>query len=117
MKRVLATAVVLSLFVLAALTLAGASKNSSGLTKSATVAGYVSDSVCAAKASTLGYVDCTTKCLVKGSQWVIVVDQTQAILTIDNPEIVKGYECHHILVTGDVNIHTSVIHIYSVRIL
>lgn len=110
MKRVLAMAVALPLFVLAALTFADASKAS-------TVPGYVSDSVCAAKASTVGYVDCTTKCLVKGSQWVIVVDQTQAILTIDNPEVVKGYECHHILVTGDVNIHTSVIHIYSVRML
>ncbi len=117
MKKTWATTVALSWFVLAALTLAGAGKNTSGLTKSATVAGYVSDSVCAAKASTLGYVDCTTKCLVKGSKWVIVVDQTQAILTIDNPEVVKGYECHHILITGDVNIHTSVIHIYSVRIL
>ena len=110
MKRVLATMVVLSAFVLAALTLAAASKAS-------TVPGYVSDSVCAAKASTLGYVDCTTKCLVKGSQLVIVVDQTKSVLTIDNPETVKGYECHHILVTGDVNIHTSVIHIYSVRML
>jgi hypothetical protein len=110
MKKVLAIAVILPVFVVAALTFAGASKAS-------TVPGYVSDSTCAAKASTLGYIDCTTKCLVKGSQTVLVVDQTQGILTIDNPEIVKGYECHHILVTGDVNIHTSVIHIYSVRML
>jgi hypothetical protein len=111
MKKVLPIVLVLwAGFFMAALTVASAAKAS-------TVSGYVSDSVCLTKAASGGYADCTNKCLVKGAQLVIVVDVTQQILTIDNPDVVKGHECHHVLLTGDINIHTSVIHIYSVRTL
>jgi len=118
MKKVLSRAVIVLLFILLALTFAEARRKSSdSSSKESTISGYVSDTVCAAKASTVGYVDCTSKCLVKGGQLVIIVDDSKAILTIDNPEIVKGHECHHVLITGDVNLQTSVIHIYSLRIL
>ena len=120
MKKMLLIAGVLLLWcIVAALTLAGATGGSTEGTKAktATVSGYVSDSVCGTKGPAVGYADCTNKCLVKGAQLVIVVDQSQAILTIDNPDVVKGHECHHVLVTGDINTHTNVIHIYSLRIL
>ncbi len=81
------------------------------------VFGYVSDSVCGTKGATVGYADCTTKCLAKGAQLVIVVDGTQQMLTIDNPDAVKGHECHHVLVTGEINIKTNAIHVYSLRII
>src|ERR1700687_2551256 len=106
MKRAVLFMVVLSVgFFATGLTLAFAATKS-------TVSGYVSDSVCGTKAASGGYADCTNKCLVKGAQLVIVVDITQQILTIDNPDVVKGHECHHVLLTGDINTHTSVIHIY-----
>jgi len=111
MKRVVLISVVLSVgFFMVGLTLASAAKKT-------TLSGYVSDSVCGTKVTSGGYAECTNKCLVKGAQLVIVVDVTQQILTIDNPDVVKGHECHHVLLTGDINTHTSVIHIYSLRIL
>jgi hypothetical protein len=111
MKKVLPMVVILAVgFFMVALTVASAAKKS-------TVSGYVSDSVCGTKAASGGYADCTNKCLVKGAQLVIVVDGTRQILTIDNPDVVKGHECHHVLLTADINIHTNVIHIYSLRIL
>ena len=111
MKKVLPMVVVLAVGIfMMVLTVASAATKS-------TVSGYVSDSICGTKAASDGYADCTNKCLVKGAKLVIVVDGTQQILTIDNPDVVKGHECHHVLLTGDINIHTSVIHIYSLRIL
>jgi len=111
MKRAgLIVAVLFAGFFMGGLNLASAATKS-------TVSGYVSDSVCGTKAASGGYAECTNKCLVKGAQLVIVVDTTQQILTIDNPDAVKGHECHHVLLTGDINTHTSVIHIYSLRIL
>jgi hypothetical protein len=111
MKKVLLIAVVLPIFFfVAAMVVSGAATASS-------VSGYISDSVCGAKGAAVGYADCTNKCLVKGAQTVIVVDGSQQLLTIDNPDLVKGHECHHVLVTGDVNIHTNTIHVYSLRII
>jgi hypothetical protein len=55
------------------------------------------------------------KCLDKGASTVIVVDDTHRVLTIDNPDTVKGHEGHHVLLTGDVNAGT--IHVYSLRII
>ena len=81
------------------------------------ISGYISDSVCGAKGATVGYADCTTKCLTKGAQLAIVVDGTQQLLTIDNPDMVKGHECHHVLVTGSVDRQASTVHIYSLRII
>src|SRR5262249_13606105 len=63
------------------------------------ISGYISDSVCGTKGATVGYADCTTKCLSKGAPLAIVVDGTRQLLTIDNPDIVKGHECHHVLIT------------------
>ena len=84
---------------------------------SSTVSGYISDAVCGTKGATVGYADCTNKCLAKGAQLVIVVDGTQQMLIIDNPDAVKGHECHHVLVTGDINKQTTTIHVFSLRLI
>lgn len=120
MKEILRMAVVFALALLVgASSQASASKRKSTApgTTGSTVSGYITDSVCGVKAVSAGYTDCTTKCLTKGAQIVIVVDRTHTMLTIENPDVVKGHECHHVLVTGDVNTQTSVIHIYSLRII
>jgi hypothetical protein len=84
---------------------------------SSTVSGYISDAICGTKGATVGYADCTNKCLTKGAQLVVVVDGTQQMLVIDNPDVVKGHECHHVLLTGDINKQTSTIHVFSLRLI
>ena len=56
-----------------------------------------------------------TKCLGKGAKAVIVTDADQKVLTVDNPEVLKGHEGHHVAVTGPVT--GDSIHIDSVKML
>jgi hypothetical protein len=85
-----------------------------GAAGTVTVSGYISCST-VAKAATPGDADAVRKCLDKGGLTVIVVDDTQQVLTIENPNAVKGHEGHRVLITGD--IHENSIHVYSVRII
>jgi len=86
-----------------------------GWSADTTVKGYVSDSMCAAKGANEGHADCMKKCLSKGAKAVIVTDGDQKVLTVDNPDVVKGHEGHHIAATGEVN--GDSIHIESVKML
>src|SRR5437016_5155065 len=83
--------------------------------KSATVSGYVSDSMCGAKGANASHAACMTKCMGKGAQAVIVTDTDQKVVTIDNPDAVKGHEGHHVSVTGAMT--GSSIHVDSVKML
>jgi ribosomal protein L14E/L6E/L27E len=56
-----------------------------------------------------------TKCLGKGAKAVIVTDADQKVLTVDNPDVLKGHEGHHVAVTGPVT--GDSIHIDSVKML
>lgn len=67
-----------------------------------TVKGYVSDSQCGAKGASEKHAQCMTKCLAKGAKAVIVTDGDQKVLTVDNPDALKGHEGHHVAVTGTV---------------
>jgi hypothetical protein len=80
-----------------------------------TVDGTVSDSQCGAKGANASHAGCMQKCLSKGAKAVIVTDKDQKILTIDNPDVVKGHEGHHIAATGTVSGDT--IHIDSIKML
>lgn len=80
-----------------------------------TVKGYVSCSMCGAKGAKESHADCMKRCLSKGAKAVIVTDVDQKILTIDNPDIIKGHEGHHIAATGEVT--GDSIHIASVKML
>lgn len=86
-----------------------------GWSADATVKGYVSDSMCAAKGANESHADCMKKCLSKGAKAVIVTDGDQKVLTVDNPDVLKGHEGHHIAATGAVN--GDSIHIESVKML
>ena len=81
----------------------------------ATVSGYVSDSMCGAKGANASHAACMTQCMGKGAQAVIVSDADQKVITVDNPDAVKGHEGHHVSVTGAMN--GSSIHIDSVKML
>jgi len=83
--------------------------------KSATVNGYVSDSMCGAKGAKADHAACMTKCLGKGAKVVIVTDGDQKIVNVDNSDALKGHEAHHVAVTGTMS--GDSIHVDSVKML
>ena len=83
--------------------------------KSATVNGYVSDSMCGAKGASTSHTACMNKCLAKGAKAVIVTDGDQKVVAVDNPDALKGHEGHHVAVTGTMTGDT--IHVDSVKML
>jgi hypothetical protein len=80
-----------------------------------TVNGIVSDSQCGAKGASADHAACMNKCLAKGAKAVIVTDGDQKVLTVDNPDVLKGHESHHVAATGTVT--GDSIHINSVKML
>ena len=80
-----------------------------------TVNGVVSDSQCGVKGASASHADCMNKCLSKGAKAVIVTDGDQKVLAVDNPDILKGHEGHHIAATGTVT--GDSIHINSVKMI
>lgn len=108
MKKVLMSCVAVSiLFFMVAI--------ASAADKSTTVNGYVSDSMCGAKGADASHAACMTKCLGKGAKAVIVTDGDQKVVNVDNPDVLKGHEGHHVAVTGAMTGDT--IHISSVKMI
>lgn len=83
--------------------------------KNTTVNGWVSDSKCGAKGANASAEACTKKCLEAGAKMVIVTDKDQKVLTVENPDALKGHEGHHIAVTG--HIKGDDIHVESAKML
>jgi|SRR5271166_1875178 len=83
--------------------------------QSQTVNGVVSESMCGAKGASASHADCMTKCLAKGAKAVIVTDGDQKVVVVDNPDVLKGHEGHHVAATGAVTGNS--IHIDSVKML
>jgi hypothetical protein len=81
----------------------------------ATVKGWVSDTQCGAKGASAEHAACTKKCLSKGAKLAVVTDGDNKVLTVDNPDALKGHEGHHVAVTGDVSGDT--IHVDSATML
>jgi hypothetical protein len=90
------------LFVLAALALVSLLATASFAGDAATVNGWISDSKCGVKGAHEGAAECTKKCLDAGAKMVVVTDKDQKVLTVSNPEALKGHEGHHVAVTGKV---------------
>ena len=90
------------LFVLASLALVSLLATASFAGDATTVNGWVSESKCGVKGANAGAAACTKKCLEAGASMVVVTDTDQKILTVKNPEALKGHEGHHIAVTGKV---------------
>jgi hypothetical protein len=102
------------IFLLVALSLFRVGLVRAGAAGTATVSGYISCSTLA-KGATPSDGDTVRKCVDKGGLTVIIVDDTHQVLTIDNPDAVKGHEGHRVLLTGDIN--AGIIHVYSLRII
>src|SRR5271154_5958777 len=83
--------------------------------KTATVNGYVSDSMCGAKGASASHAACMTKCMGKGATAVIVTDGDSKVVNVDNPDALKGHEGHHVSVTGAMT--GDSIHVDSVKML
>lgn len=80
-----------------------------------TVNGWVSDSKCGVKGANANAADCTKKCIAAGASPVVVTDKDQKVLSVDNPEALKGHEGHHVAVTG--HIDGDKIHVDSLKML
>lgn len=80
-----------------------------------TVNGWVSDSQCAAKGTAEAHADCAKKCISKGAKMVVVTDEDKKVLTVENPDALKGHEGHHVAVTGHVS--GDSIHVESAKML
>ena len=80
-----------------------------------TVNGWVTDSKCGVKGANAGAGECTKKCLAAGAAMVVVTDGEQKVLTVENPDALKGHEGHHIAVTGTVT--GDKLHVASAKML
>lgn len=89
-------------FALAALALVSLIATASFAGDATTVNGWISDSKCGVKGANKDAAECTKKCLAGGASMVVVTDKDQKILTVKNPEALKGHEGHHVAVTGKV---------------
>ena len=108
MKKILISfAAVSVMFLMVAVT--------SAADKTTTVNGYVSDSNCGVKGANASHAACMTKCLGKGAKAVIVTDSDQKVVSVDNPDVLKGHEGHHVAVTGEMT--GDSIHIENVKML
>jgi hypothetical protein len=108
MKKLLLICFVLSL-VLFMVTMSSAGS------KTETVNGYVSDSMCGVKGAAADQAECTKKCVEKGAKLVVVTDSDKKVLAVDNPDTLKGHEGHHVAVTG--HVEGDSIHVESVKML
>ena len=110
MKKLLVLCIALSvLFLLVAVV------SADDMGKSQTVNGWVSDSKCGVKGAHEGAAECTKKCIGEGAKVVVVTDKDQKVLTVSNPEALKGHEGHHVAVTGKVE--GDSIHVDSAKML
>lgn len=111
MKKLLLICVAVSvLFLLVVMT-----SVADDMDKASTVNGWVSDSKCGAKGANAGAAECTKKCLDGGAKMVVVTDTDQKVLTVDNPDALKGHEGHHVAVTGHVK--GDSIHVETAKML
>ncbi len=110
MKKVLLICLALCMVFVMVAVVSAADKD-----KTETVNGYVTDSKCGAKGAAAGKEDCAKKCLAAGAKMVVVTDTDQKVLTVDNPDALKGHEGHHVAVTGHMS--KDSIHVESAKML
>jgi len=67
--------------------------------KASTMTGIVTDEKCASGPMAADH-DCAAKCIAGGQKAVFVNDKDKKVITIANPDKIKGHEGHHVTVTG-----------------
>ncbi len=65
--------------------------------------GWIMDEKCAAKAGQPGQEACAKKCIEGGQKAVFVSEKDKEVYQIDNPDVTKGHEGHHVVVSGKVD--------------
>lgn len=111
MRKFLAVCTLLSMLLF----LGAVASFADDMAKDQTVNGWVTDSGCGVKGMSAAHADCTKKCLEKGAKLVVVTDEDKKVLTVENPEALKGHEGHHVAVTGHIN--GDSIHVESTKML
>ena len=81
--------------------------------KSTTLKGWVSDSKCGLKGASAAHASCAAKCIANGEKPVLV--EGDKIMTIDNPDAVKGHEGHYVKVKG--HVEGDSVHVMEVAML
>ena len=95
-----AFAVVLGMTMLFAIT--AIAKDKAASKSGNKMSGWIMDEKCAAKAGEPGMEACAKKCIEGGQKAVFVSEKDKEVLQIDNPDVTKGHEGHHVNVTGTV---------------
>ena len=105
--------VFVALFATSSLAFAANDKTSTKHAKLETVTGVVSDAKCGAAAHD---ADCVKKCEEAGEPLVIVNDKDKSVMSVKNPEVLKGHEGHHVRLKAHVYPDNS-LHIMNVAMM
>jgi len=81
---------------------------------SATINGWISDSMCGAKHAGSGAA-CVKKCIEGGMAPVFVDEAKKAVWKIDNPDAVKNFYGDHVTVSGTTDADKKSVHIDSIE--
>jgi len=84
-----------------------------GAADSATIHGWISDSMCGAKHAGSGAA-CVKKCIEGGMSPVFVDEAKKAVWSIDNPDAVKGYYGDHVTIKATTDSAKKSVHIDSI---
>ncbi len=74
--------------------------------------GIITDDKCSSGPGAAN-ADCAKRCIERGAKAVLVTDADKNVLTIDNPDAIKGHEGQHVAVIGAVS--NNSLHVESVK--
>ncbi len=106
---------VVVVFAISALLTVGATAKAKSSSKG--INGWVSDVSCGAKGMNSAHADCAKKCADKGVALAIVTDKGKRVWKIENPDVVKGHEGHHVTVMGKTNASAKSINITNIAMM
>lgn len=92
--------VVVALFAACSFAFAANDKTDNKNGKTETITGIVSDAKCGAANHDAA---CVKKCEEAGEALVIVNDKDKSVMSVKNPDVLKGHEGHHVKVKAEVN--------------
>ena len=105
--------VIVAVFAMSSLAFPANDKTDTKNAKLETVTGVVSDAKCGAAAHD---ADCVKKCEEAGEPLVIVNDKDKSVMSVKNPEVLKGHEGHHVRLKAHVYPDNS-LHIMNVAMM
>jgi len=120
---------VISLVLCLMLAIGAVAKSKTAASKDQSVTGWVSETTCATQPGARAVVSwfrshpagagqpCVRKCIAQGATPVIITDGANKVLKVENPDAVKGYEGHHVRVTGHTDAGKGAIHVAELKML